>query len=192
MGVTAGSRFNAARRLQAIDRSLNYMLSAVSVSIIALTILPFIYVLDKDVERLVALFTIAASIAVLVLSNIHYGNRDLVIAEQLHRCALEINEIARRMDAEGEDVRGDILRRYSDEYSATLQKYSVNHDKIDFLEHKIYRRDEYESEYSGFLGGLRVASQSVQVLWAHNFVWIVGIPVLTLCAAIVVDAIKLI
>lgn len=191
MGVTAGSRFNAARRLQAIDRSLNYMLSLVSVSIIALTILPFIYQLSLEVERLVALFTIAASIAVLVLSNIHYGNRDLVIAEQLHRCALEINEIARRLDAEVGVVEGKLFSKYSDEYSATLQKYSVNHDKIDFIEHKLYRRDEYKDEYVGPVGFFRIVTNSSQVFWAHNFVWIVGLPVLIICAVIVTEAIKI-
>ena len=191
MGVTAGSRFNAARRLQAIDRSLNYMLSLVSVSIIALTILPFIYDLSVAVERLVALFTIAASIAVLVLSNIHYGNRDLVIAEQLHRCALEINEIARRLDSESRPVEGKLFCKYSDEYSATLQKYSVNHDKVDFVEHKLYRRDEYKYEFQGWVGLVRVCTSSFQVFWAHNFVWVIGLPVLTLCSTIVASAISL-
>ena len=185
MGVTAGSRFNAARRMQSIDRSFNYMLSAVSVAVIALTVLPFIYDLEEPNRQLVGLFTIAASIAILVLTNIKYGNRDLVVAEQLHRCALEINEVGRRIDAEPDGEKQNLFRQYSDEYSAILQKYSVNHDKIDFIEHKVYRSDEYIDEYAGFSGFGKYWFQTCQIFWWHNYVWIVGLPVLLVCALVV-------
>ena len=190
MGVTAGSRFNAARRMHSIDRSFNYMLSAVSVAVIALTVLPFVYDLELSDQRLVGLFTIAASIAILVLTNIKYGNRDLVIAEQLHRCALEINEVGRRLDAEAE--KEGKFRSYSDEYSAILQKYSVNHEKIDFVEHKVYRRSEYEAEFSGMLGNLNFFWSNLQIFWAHNYVWIAGVPVLVICAWIVLRSVDLV
>lgn len=114
-----------------------------------------------------------------------------MIAEQLHRCALGINEVGRRLDSEDDANRESKFKAYSDEYSAVLQKYSVNHEKADFFEHKLYRSDEYEVEYNGLLGMARWIGQNVYVFWAHNYVWVVGVPVLVVCGFIVLKAVGL-
>lgn len=191
MGVTSGSRFNAARRLSAVDRSFNLVLSLVSVAIIALTVVPYIYEISDGSNRLIALFTIAASVALLVLTNLNTGNQNMVLSEQLHRCALEVNEVSRELDAAlaGNDDSG--TSRCAKNYSEILQKYSVNHEKIDYIEHKLHRRDEFMNEYSGWSGQLKVVWQSLAVWQAHNRVWIIGLSTLGLCMWILSTSIDL-
>jgi SMODS and SLOG-associating 2TM effector domain family 5 len=191
MGVTAGSRFNAARRLAALDRSYNLMLSLVSVAVIALTVVPYIYDLRSQDGRLIALFTVAASVAILVLTNLNAANRGLVIAEQLHRCALEISEIARDLDADISGERQIEIELFASRYGDALQKYAVNHDKVDYIEHKLHRRDEFENEYVGRPGDLKAAGQSLQVWFGYNYVWLFGLSALIVCGIILARAIDL-
>jgi hypothetical protein len=190
MGVTAGSRFNAARRLSALDRSYNLMLSLVSVAVIALTVVPYIYDLRSHDGRLIALFTVAASVAILVLTNLNAANRGLVVAEQLHRCALEISEIARDLDADisgGRELEIDV---FASRYGDALQKYAVNHDKVDYIEHKLHRRDEFANEYVEWRGDLKAAWQSLQIWFGYNYVWLFGLSALAICGVILARAIS--
>ena len=191
MGVTSGSRFNAARRLSAVDRSFNLVLSLVSVAIIALTVVQYIYEISNDSNRLIALFTIAASVALLVLTNLNTGNQNMVLSEQLHRCALEVNEVSRRLDAALLENDESISSQCAREYSEILQKYSVNHEKVDYIEHKLHRRDEFAAEYSGFLGQLKIIWQSLSVWLAHNRIWIIGLSTLAVCVLILSRSIDL-
>jgi hypothetical protein len=143
--VTAGSRFNAAKRLEGRDKRLTRLTAFTSAYVIALTVLPYFMKLHPDVADNFNLITIAFSIIILVSSLLQYSNGDVVNAEQHHRSALEISELRREMRFGFEDspMNGVKLKAFSDRYSAILQKYSINHDDIDYLKYQLERPEEF-------------------------------------------------
>lgn len=87
--------------------------------------------------------TVILSIVIIVSSLLQYSNGYVVSAEQHHRAGLEMNEIVRtlRIDVAAIDEQG--LRAFTDRYSATLQKYSINHEDVDFARYQLEQPAEY-------------------------------------------------
>ena len=83
------------------------------------------------------------SVVILVTSLLHNANRDAVNAEQLHRSALEINELYRELLAQGHVVGDENIKLFTERYNAVLQKYSVNHDEMDYLKYRITRPENF-------------------------------------------------
>lgn len=68
----------------------------------------------------------------LVSSLLQYSSGDVVSAEQHHRAGLELSEIARELAIRLPIIEDTELLAMASRYSATLQKYSINHDDVDF------------------------------------------------------------
>lgn len=142
--VTAGCRFNAARRLQNHDVKLTRLIAFASAYIIVLTILPYILKLSARTTDLYNVVTIALSIAILVASLLQYSSASAVNAEQHHRSALEINELSRLLSLRIENkITEAEVKDFMGRYNAVLQKYSVNHEEIDFWKYQIEHREMY-------------------------------------------------
>ena len=77
-----------------------------------------------------------------------YSTAEMAKAEQLHRSGLEINEIKRKLVLRVNGATLDELSDFTERYNAVLQKYSINHDRLDFLQHQLERPEEYQ-----WLGG---------------------------------------
>ena len=136
--VTAGCRFNAAKRLETHDRKLTRLIAFASAYVIALTILPT-YETANQTTDLYNLVTVALSIVILVASLLQYSSADVVNAEQHHRSALEINELRRLLVLKDGSISEEELVDFTNRYNAVLQKYSINHDDIDFLKYQLER-----------------------------------------------------
>jgi hypothetical protein len=130
--VTAGSRFNAATRLENNDRNLTWVTAMTSAYIIALTIIPYFWKLPARATDSLNLVTVVLSVVTLVCALLHNSRRDAVNAEQHHRSALEINELRREMLVQGDSGDKEKLIDFSSRYNAILQKYSINHSELDY------------------------------------------------------------
>lgn len=140
---TAGSRFIAAKRLEARDRALTRMAAFASAYVIILTVLPyFIDIPTRNVD-LINLFTVALALIVLVASLYQYSNGDIVNAEQHHRSGLELNEIRRELELRDSNITVPELDELTRRYNLVLQKYSINHDQIDYLKLQLDRPEDY-------------------------------------------------
>jgi len=139
---TAGSRFIAAKRLEEHDKRLTRLTAFTSAYIIALTILPYFIKLSPQVADVSNLITVAFALVILVASLLQYSSGDMVSAEQHHRSALEINEIRRLLLAQ-QTLTQDVLVDFTNRYNAVLQKYSVNHDDLDYRRFQLERSNEY-------------------------------------------------
>lgn len=142
--MTAGSRFNASHRLNTIDRWLTLITSLTSAYVIILTILPYFVHLPKSVTDNINLITVSLSIVIVVSSLVQYSSGNTVAAEQLHRSALEINEIHRDLSWRIEKLQQQDLTSAKSQYDLVLQKYSINHAKIDYMKEQLNRIDEHE------------------------------------------------
>lgn len=134
---TAGSRFAAAKRLEKRDRSLTSLTAFTSAYIIVLTVLPYILSTPQNLSDRVNLATVAMAVILLVSSLLQYSSGDIVNAEQYHRSALELNELRREVKALRSEITPQRFLEYSARYSRILEKYSVNHDDVDYLRFKL-------------------------------------------------------
>src|SRR6185437_2594477 len=142
MKETAGSRFIAAQRLEEHDKRLTRLTAFTSAYIIALTILPYFEKMPAHVTDLYNLITVAFSVVILVASLLQYSSGDVVNAEQHHRSALEINELRRLLLAEF-NLAPQTIIDFTNKYNAVLQKYSINHDELDYQKYQLARAQEY-------------------------------------------------
>ena len=144
MKVTAGCRFNAAERLKRREKSSNILVSVYSALLICVSIATFALPMGSSLIRYASFGGIVASILLLVMSMKNFAHGFGVEAEQMHRCALEINELRRSMQALNGIELDSRLSEFTYEYSAVLQKWSVNHTREDFLSYKYRHKWEFE------------------------------------------------
>ncbi|MBR0884729.1 hypothetical protein ACVMGC_010292 [Bradyrhizobium barranii subsp. barranii] len=150
---TSAARFHASQRLAARDRKLTRLTAFTSAYVIALTILPYFMKLPQEVTDNLNLITVAFSIIILVSSLLQYSSGDVVNAEQHQRCALEIDEIQRDIRIKMPNVTEAELREFCKRYNQALQKYSINHDEVDFMKYQLDRPHEYP--WLGFFEQIR-------------------------------------
>jgi hypothetical protein len=144
MNVTKGSRFNAHKRLEGRDRRMALLIALTSAMVIALTFLSTAYRLPPAVVSDLNVVTMVASVLILAVSLIQYSNNDAVNAEQHHRCGLEINELRGQLQARQEAMIGeDELLEFARRYAHILDKYSVNHDVVDYDRYRLDHPDMY-------------------------------------------------
>jgi hypothetical protein len=125
--------------------------------VIVLTVLPYFMKLPTPVTDLYSLVTVGLSIVILVSSLLQYSSGDVVDAEQHHRSALEINELHRLLFLKEDKVTSAELEDFTSRYNAVLQKYSINHADIDFLQYQLERPEMYP--WVGWLGKLSIWSK---------------------------------
>jgi SMODS and SLOG-associating 2TM effector domain family 5 len=140
---TSASRFNAAKRLAAKDRALTRVTAFTSAYLIILTALPYFVKLPQEVSDNLNLLTVVFSIIVLVSSLLQYSSGDVVSAEQHHRAGLEMSEIARELAIKLPSIQDAELLLMTSRYNATLQKYSINHDDVDFARYQMENPEKY-------------------------------------------------
>jgi len=143
MKDTAGSRFNAHKRLERQDRTLTFGTAFVSAYVIALTILPYFIHIQKNYIDIIGLLTVLFSIFIIISTLVQFSGSYSVLAEQHHRCALEINEIRSEFFIMKEIITNDEIVKFQDRYNSVLQKYSINHENVDYDMYRLSRQNEF-------------------------------------------------
>jgi hypothetical protein len=141
---TKAARFNAADRLGAKHRQTTFVITMTNAFIIGLGIAPLIIAYDVDVTKLFNFITVIFSVIMLGLSLIQDGRNEPVLAEQLHRCALEVNALRDKVSVLRPSMTLAMLEQFRGDYATILQKYSVNHEDIDFERYKIEHADDFD------------------------------------------------
>ncbi len=136
IGNTSGSRFHCSRRLKAKDRFNNGVIFFASTIAILASIVPALIAVDDVVKTYLTLTSISVSVVILALSGIQYGSNLAVQSELMHKCALDINEVRRRLESTKAPSEKFIIKCLSD-YDLILQKYPMNHETVDFLTFKL-------------------------------------------------------
>jgi len=144
MAVTAGSRFNAAKRLQGRDRRMALVVALASAFVIALTFIPFVYRLPPMVTGDLSVTTLIMSVIILAVSLIQYSNNDAMNAEQHHRSGLEINALHHELAVRVDNLNTEGVEKIGERYAHILQKYSVNHEDIDWDKYRVEHPETYQ------------------------------------------------
>lgn len=142
MGVTKGCRFNASKRLQNAEKRRTITIAGASIFVIVLSLLPVMFPVPELLNNFLTLLAVGFSIIILVASTLQASDSDAVKADQLHRCSLEINAIRYELRA-AEPLDESTLKSYGKRYQDILQRYTVNHDDVDFEKYKLEHQDLY-------------------------------------------------
>lgn len=161
--ATAGSRFNASKRLSHVDRRLTALTAFTSAFIIALTIFPKFVEVSHAGQSWLEMTTIAFSILLLASSVLQYASNHAVKAELFHRSALEIQELKRELQFAAHRMDEEKFNSISKRYNDILQRYSLNHEDVDFYRQQL----EYPSDYP--LGSLERMWKRCSVCVAYAY-----------------------
>ncbi|MCE1234870.1 MAG: SLATT domain-containing protein [Hyphomicrobiales bacterium] len=131
--ITKAARFSAHRRLlkkKSLNLYLNTSLSVLLIAIsLATTMLPDFF--GQSALKMLATYTICASVISIVLSLIDEKEATESKAEQLHACARELTEIFNKYSDEFLESK-DVREAVQHEYQRSLERCPINHDDLDF------------------------------------------------------------
>lgn len=142
MKRTKGVRFNASIRIEETERKRTASTAYASAAVVVLTLLPVFFPMAQWMENAIALTTVGFSIFILASSLLQSANAGPVKADQLHRCALEVNSLRRELSAKPHD---ESLSGFSSRYDEILGRYNVNHDTVDYDKYRLEHPDEFPS-----------------------------------------------
>lgn len=161
--VTAGSRFNAAKRMEHVDKRMTVLTSFSSAYLILISVLPAIITISPEAKAALTFFSISLSVILLASSVSSYARAYGVKAEQYHRSALEIQELRRELRFMGEKITRTEFENLSHRYNSILQKYSLNHSDVDFYCYQV----EYPKDYQ--LGFYDKAVKKFRIFLSYSY-----------------------
>lgn len=186
--ITRDVRFSANLRLIARSRNSGYLTSALSLFVIAISLLPNIVPLQEKGEAVLLSVSIILSVFIIFSSLIDGSQNFYHRAELLHQCARKIASI--HLDLKTIGVLSDektILERLKEleaKYRVILDECPVNHDSVDFWAHMARKPHLFERDRGKcpiWLFQLIKRSQSV----IFGNVWMIA-PVIAMVAAAIV------
>ena len=141
MKITARSRFHYAKRLDQNGRSTNEFIAISSACVIIISVLSEFFYVSENLKPILFFINFITGLLIIITSLMHHAASSGAPAEQSHRSGLEINEIIREI-LSCDQVSSEEINNFSKKYSDVLQKYSINHDKIDYEITMIYDTEE--------------------------------------------------
>jgi SMODS and SLOG-associating 2TM effector domain family 5 len=156
--ITASARFNASRRLRLHERFSLWSISLFSLGLIVFPLFKPFGIPTNYGEQVLNFVQVVAAAAILTVSILVNGSNFSERAEKMHRCALELNSLAREaelMIEEGTDKSKviDTQRRYEE----ILARYE-NHANIDYRVAQIKKAPGFYK--INWLSRLRVAVEA--------------------------------
>lgn len=132
MDKTARSRFIAARRFEVHETLSLYTVVIISCSVIGLTLLDGLKMLQPEAEKLSAFLQVFCALGVLVYSVILSKSDFALHAYRHHECALALNRLKNAVFKHMVDTpKTDQFAKSAEEYASILEKYE-NHIHLDF------------------------------------------------------------
>ncbi|MCQ8240533.1 SLATT domain-containing protein [Rhizosaccharibacter radicis] len=143
MKITAGSRFNAAERLESKDRTYTWLGVAATIAVITLTVIPLAIHQDDKTNAYIGIVAVVSSVVILASNLMQYSSSYALNAARHHQCALEINACARKLRLLV-PFTFEQLQVISEEYDNLLARHGTNHQTVDFERYKREHSWEFE------------------------------------------------
>jgi hypothetical protein len=148
---TRGCRFNASKRMEMHDKWSAIAINFVSGYIIILNL--FVYLKNRPeilTDELITISTISLSILVMIISVL-LSSRDYKLkAHKFHSCGLALSPLYDKVSLWKANIKNvqivDIEQLIID-YNLIIEKYDLNHDRIDYLLFKSQNISEFAVKY---------------------------------------------
>ena len=144
--ITSSARFNASRRLRLHQDVSLWAVSVFSVVLIVVPLLEPFGVKTNLNSQLVNLLNIVAAIIILVISILVNSSNFAERSEKMHRCALELNALARDVELRIQEagVEATNIKDLQARYDEILTRYE-NHEDMDFRVAQVKKAAEFYS-----------------------------------------------
>ncbi len=150
--ITRDVRFQANLRLLRRQRASSYVISFLSLYVIALSLIPNIIELKQFQNQILLACSIILSVFIIFTSLIDASQNFFHQGELLHQCARKIatiNHQLRNIDIAADPAAArKELERLQDHYKQALDDCPINHDNMDFYRELAYKPHLFERQYS--------------------------------------------
>lgn len=149
--ITRDVRFQANLRLAKRQRTSSYIVSLLSLFVIALSLIPNIIILKQYQSQILLACSVVLSVFVIFTSLIDGAQNFYHQGELLHQCARRVASINHRLknidiDASPTDAMA-ILATLQSEYQRALDECPINHDNVDFYNEIVRKPNLFPSYY---------------------------------------------
>jgi uncharacterized membrane protein YobD (UPF0266 family) len=149
--ITRDVRFQANIRLSKRQRASAYIVSLLSLYVIALSLIPNIMTLAPFQSQILLACSIVISVFVIFTSLIDGAQNFYHQGELLHQCARKIatiNHALKNIDVENDHERAsDELKDLQKAYQVALDECPINHDNMDFYKEIANKPHLFPSHY---------------------------------------------
>ncbi len=150
--ITRDVRFQANLRLAGRQRASAYIVSFLSLYVIALSLVPNILELKPFQSQILLACSIVFSVFVIFTSLIDGAQNFYHQGELLHQCARKIATVHHHLknidvDADVEKARGD-FEHLMKEYARALDECPINHANVDFYHEKVRKPHLFPDAYA--------------------------------------------
>lgn len=149
--ITRDVRFQANLRLARRQRASSYIVSLLSLYVIALSLIPNILTLETYQSQILLACSIILSVFVIFTSLIDGSQNFYHQGELLHQCARKvatINHKLKNIDVKANPVVAmQQLEQLQQEYQEALDECPTNHDNVDYLGEIIRKPHLFPSYY---------------------------------------------
>ncbi|NEU12820.1 SLATT domain-containing protein [Methylobacterium sp. BTF04] len=149
--ITRDVRFQANLRLAGRQRGSSYIVSLLSLYVIALSLIPNILKLEQSQNQILLACSVVLSVFVIFTSLLDGSQNFYHQGELLHQCARKIATInyeLKNIDVEGSVDNARVrLEELQKNYQSALDECPINHDNVDFYREIVHKPHLFPREY---------------------------------------------
>jgi hypothetical protein len=173
--ITRDVRFQANLRLAARQRNSSYMISLLSLFVIALSLIPNIIALQQFQSQILLACSVVLSTFVIFTSLIDGSQNFYHQGELLHQCARKVATVHHELknidpdhDLDGAKAR---LNELQEQYRAALDECPINHENVDFIREQSYKPHLFPMNFSSkpWLKMVQVKLRSWHAFFGSHF-----------------------
>lgn len=173
--ITRDVRFQANLRLAARQRNSSYMISLLSLFVIALSLIPNIIALQQFQSQILLACSVVLSTFVIFTSLIDGSQNFYHQGELLHQCARKVATVHHELknidpdhDLNGAKAR---LKELQEQYRAALDECPINHENVDFIREQSYKPHLFPMNFSSkpWLKPVQVQLRSWHAFFGSHF-----------------------
>lgn len=150
--ITRDVRFQANLRLAARQRNSSYLISLLSLFVIALSLLPNIIALQPYQSQILLACSVVISAFVIFTSLIDGSQNFYHQGELLHQCARRVATVhheLKNLDPENDFEHAKLrLTQLQEQYRQALDDCPINHENVDFIKEQSYKPYHFPQNFS--------------------------------------------
>lgn len=150
--ITKDARFQAHRRLERRHHYSSYLISLLSLYVIALSLYPNIFSLTPQQSQLLLAGSVVLSVFIIILSLSEGARNFYHKGEVLHDNARILGQLHNKLELLSE-ADPDLINKISSiakDYEAAIDRCPTNHDNVDYLRVKLEKPWLFSWYFSGY------------------------------------------
>lgn len=189
--ITRDVRFQANLRLAARQRNSSYLISLLSLFVIALSLLPNIIALQQYQSQILLACSVVLSAFIIFTSLIDGSQNFYHQGELLHQCARKVATVhheLKNLDPEHdyENAKKRLIE-LQEQYRQALDECPINHENVDFIKEQSYKPHHFPNNFSKnkILKMMQIQFKSVQAFFmAHSGMGLHLVALLGVCVIV--------